>query len=161
MNGQWIGKYSGTNTGEIVVNIDDFRSSYRGVAYLNESNASLPGSAALFETSDKESDFKFTAEVVPIHPHTRNIDSWENVKVFYPPNVIVPKSAEVHGTWNNEVLKLSWTTDIGTTGTCELPKSRADEGSQGQVFSLKSLSRSGVTRSGVRSCQLPQPSKGN
>ena len=54
MNGQWIGKYSGSNYGLIVANIDDRQSHFGGVAYLSESKNSLPGTAASFRTQNRD-----------------------------------------------------------------------------------------------------------
>jgi hypothetical protein len=36
----------------------------------------------------------------------------------------------VEGYWNDEVLNLSWTTNIGTHGSCALLKSKADQPSE-------------------------------
>jgi len=53
MKGQWIGEYSGTNTGTIMVNIDEFSSCFQGVAYLKDNNPLLPGTAVGIRTQDK------------------------------------------------------------------------------------------------------------
>ena len=125
MNGQWIGDYEGSNQGQIIVNVDELSDHYRGIAYLNEIQSNLPGTAAPFLTSDKNNDFKFRVEVLPLHPQTRMIDTWENVKHFFPNQVIAPSYADVTGKWNQENLHLNWRTDINTFGTCILPRSRA------------------------------------
>lgn len=131
MKGQWIGLYKGTNEGLIVVNVDELLDCFQGVAYLTESADHMPSSGAFFRTQDKNNKFKFrTGKVMPVHPETGVFDTWETVKKFYDPNVIIPEYADVEGSFNNEELYLSWTTNIGTRATCNLPKSKADQPSE-------------------------------
>lgn len=131
MNGQWIGEYSGSNGGFILVNIDERESNFEGVAYLIESNGSLPSTAAFFRTQNKDRHFKFRTDLIlPIHPENRMTDSWANLKDFFESGVTVPEYAEVQGIWNDNVLNLSWITNIATHGTCSLPRSRADKPSE-------------------------------
>lgn len=131
MKGQWIGSYSGSNTGLIIVNIDERPSYYEGVAYLNESNNALPSTAAFFKTPNKGDQFKFRTDYLsPINPTTGITDSLDRVMNFYGKDVVVPKYADVTGTWSKEVLTLSWTTDIGTHGSCVLPCSKATQPSE-------------------------------
>jgi FRG domain len=130
MNGQWIGKAEGSNEGQIVVNIDEMPSHYQGVAYLNEANPLLPSVAAHFRTQDKNKSFTFRANIWPVNPQTGIIDQWENVKHQYGANVIVSRFADVIGSFDNDMLKLSWTTEAGNKGNCALPKSKAGEPSE-------------------------------
>ena len=48
MNGQWIGPYSGTNQGLLVVDLDDAGDQYDGSASALNSNAQLPPTFANF-----------------------------------------------------------------------------------------------------------------
>jgi hypothetical protein len=54
MNGQWIGKYSGTTSGDIHVNIDEDESNYRGVAYQFPNDSTLPRAVAYFQLQTKK-----------------------------------------------------------------------------------------------------------
>ncbi len=108
MNGQWIGVYSGTNTGVMIVDIDELARTFRGVAYLNEHGNTLPRTAAIFETTSKLSNQTIEAEVVPIHPNTLMIDTWERVKGFYHQNVVVPNTARVKLRHTKNFLYLQW-----------------------------------------------------
>ena len=130
MNGQWIGSYKGANAGTIILNIDDRGSYFEGVAYLNESNSTLPSTAAMFVTENKAHDFKFkTIALFPINPSTGFPDSWESLKASFP-NVAVPHEAECYGHWDEEKLKISWKTDIETFGNAEIPRSTSDTPSE-------------------------------
>jgi hypothetical protein len=128
MNGQWIGKYTGTNGGELLVNVDDLGSHFEGIAYLTDDNTNLPRLGAALQTKNKDAEFNLRIDALrPIHPKTGNTGSWDEVKQFYAPDVVMPGSAELTGRWDERSLKLEWHTDIGTSGSCELPRSRADQ----------------------------------
>ena len=57
MKGQWIGQYTGSSAGMIVVNVDERPSQYTAVVYLIENDKSFPSTAASFRTSDKNTPF--------------------------------------------------------------------------------------------------------
>ena len=64
MKGQWIGPYTGSTDGLIIVNVDERPSLYQEVAYLNESDETLPSTAAFFRTQNKDKDFRFRTDLV-------------------------------------------------------------------------------------------------
>jgi len=131
MKGQWIGSCTGTNTGTVFVNVDELSSYFQGVAYLLDDNKLIPGSAIFFSTQNKNNDFHFQTNIVrPIDPKTGLVSLWENIKGYYSADVRMPNYIDVTGSWGKEVLNLSWTSDIGTSGKCILPRSNADKPSE-------------------------------
>jgi len=131
MKGQWIGTYTGSSTGRIVVNIDELATGFQGVAYLTESNSALPNTAVSFRTPDKANEFKVrTDALLPLDPSSGLPAPWESVRSKFADNVSMPEYADVTGAYANDALSLSWTTDIGTAGNCVLPKSMADRPSE-------------------------------
>ena len=66
MKGQWIGNYLGTNTGEVIIEIDELRDCFEGVAYLYDSNMELPATFAPFRTPNKSNSFNLTVNLGPI-----------------------------------------------------------------------------------------------
>src|SRR5882762_9217961 len=64
MNGQWIGVYTGSSQGSIIVNVDDRGAFYQGVAYLHDGNPALPGIAASFKTANKERRFHVRTDAI-------------------------------------------------------------------------------------------------
>jgi hypothetical protein len=131
MKGQWIGEYSGSNGGLIIANIDERPSQFEGVAYLNESNKSLPSTVAAFRTNNKDRQFKFrTGLIAAINPFNGTTDSWEKLQQYFGPGISIPEFADVEGSWDDKTLKLSWVTNIGTHGSCVLPRSKADQPSE-------------------------------
>jgi hypothetical protein len=128
MNGQWIGEYAGTGNGRLMINVDDRGSHFEGVAYLRPQDKDVPWTGAGFETVNKDREFRFdTRNLWPIHPQTGYPASWDEIKQFYPTEFKVSDQAEVTGQWDEYRLKLSWRTNVGASGSSDLPHSRADQ----------------------------------
>ncbi len=127
MNGQWIGRYTGTNTGLLVVDFDDMETHYEGHAFAYDDNSTLPGSVLFIRTPDKARRFQQTLDVFPIHPHTGDPATWNQIAQLFPENTNFPTRADVTLDWADEALRATWTTDIGTSGTSEMPKTKAGE----------------------------------
>lgn len=127
MNGQWLGTYSGSNAGRIIVNLDDRGSHYEGVAYLNENDSSKPSVAAYFRTPDKGHQFQIITDgLLPINPSNGLPDSWGGVEKKFP-GIVFPATAQVTGRLDGDKLNLRWVTNLRTFGNCQLPKSNADK----------------------------------
>jgi hypothetical protein len=130
LNGQWHGTFSGSSNGTIIVNIDETARNYRGVAYLCDADKSLPGSAAAFTTPGKDKEFSLRTEwILALDRVSGEAIPLETIGAKYP-GVAFPKYADVKGSLENDVLKLSWTTDLGTTNGCNLPQSKAGQPSE-------------------------------
>jgi hypothetical protein len=128
MNGTWQGKYTGTNSGQIVIELDDMGDHFRGCAYAYDGNPGLPSTFALIKTPDKKDKSKFNAPLAPLDPRTGEPTEWTTIaELFKEQNVIVPRSADVECEWDDKCLKLSWLTDIGTSGSANIAKSAADQ----------------------------------
>lgn len=128
MNGQWLGRYSGTNSGLCVLDIDDMGEHYEGYAYVHVDNSTIPmpSTFAKIKTPDKADTFHLSLEVYPIHPQTKDPTTWQQIANVYP-GVIFPTHAEVNGALNGQQLEINWITNIGTGGSAALPKSCANE----------------------------------
>ena len=128
MKGQWIGKCVGTNTGTVFLNVDEFPSCFQGVAYLIDDNTQLPGSAVFFTTANKDKKFKFHSKsILPIDRNTGLATTWDSIKQNFQSDVRMPSHVDVTGEWNDGLLQMAWTSDIGTAGTCSFPKSEAEK----------------------------------
>jgi FRG domain-containing protein len=131
MKGQWIGIYTGSSGGTMIVNIDESPSHYQGVAYLREGDQTLPGTASFFRTKDKTTPFQFrTTLIAALNPLTGLIDSWDTLKGHYPEVTAIADYADVEGSWDSTALSLSWTTNLGANGSCVLQGSDAEEPSE-------------------------------
>ena len=131
MKGQWIGTYAGSSNGNIIVNIDERESNYEGVAFVNESDAGRPRSAAFFSTPNKNATSTFrTSSIQPTDSVTGFFTRWEDIKARYPSDMTFSQYADVTASVEADSLKLSWVTDLGVTGDCVLPRSKAGEPSE-------------------------------
>ena len=115
-----MGNYEGSNSGQIIVNVDEIPSGFCGAAYLTDDAAGLPGTVTRFEATNEERSFSLNAAVFPIDPNTATPSSWDAIRTLYASDVRFPAFAEIHGQWTETSLTLSWKTDIGTYGHCVL-----------------------------------------
>ena len=129
MKGQWVGNYLGTNTGEVIIEIDELRDCFEGVAYLYDSNTDLPATFAPFRTPKKSNSFNLSVNLGPIDKLTGNPSNWQEVQSQYP-GVTFPSTADTKWNLSSNSLEIKWTTNIGTFGTMSLPKSRSDKPSE-------------------------------
>src|SRR5258706_9666672 len=128
MKGQWIGTYTGSTGGRIIVNVDERELNYQGVAYLLPDDKTFPGTVAYFRTLNKQARLQFRTEFIQsIDPTSGYFAPWDKIKHHYPQIVAFSKHADVTGSWDHLTLALSWLSDVGATGSCELPRSEAEE----------------------------------
>jgi len=126
MNGWWYGTYAGTNSGQMVVELDDMGDHFAGCAYAYDNNNALPRTFAVIETPNKANRLQFKAPLLPLHPDTGEPTDWQQIAGRYT-DVTVPKEAEVNCVWTKAKLTLSWRTDIGTNGTAQLRRSQVEQ----------------------------------
>jgi hypothetical protein len=130
LSGQWFGTFSGSSTGTIIINIDETAWDYRGLAYVLDTDTKLPGSASSFTTPNKNNAFDLRTDwILALDRTSGEAIPLENLAEKYP-GVVIPKHADVKGSVENDELKLSWTTDLGTTYSCTLPRSKAGQPSK-------------------------------
>ncbi len=122
MRGQWLGRYGGSNEGQIIINLDDRGSFYQGVAYLVTDNGEMPSSAGFFRVEkDKNNLRTVTDYILPINPATGTTGDWSQLKQAYP-DIDLAKSAEISGSFSGNKLKLKAITDLGSEITAELKR---------------------------------------
>lgn len=130
MNGQWVGRYSGTSNGLALVDIEDLGEDYLVQAYLIDDDTKMPLAMVAFRVSNKSKTFsQKQVYIQPINPHTSEPTDWDRIKEAYP-GANFPKSAEVEGSWDENNLTFKWNTDIQTKGECILPRSKAESPSE-------------------------------
>lgn len=132
MNGQWLGRYSGTNSGTLFINLDDMGSHYAGNVFAYDDNAALPHIYASIRTPNKEASCSLCLDLAPLHPHTGDPAIWNQISAFFGPSVTCPMRAEAHFELAYGVLKVRWKTDIETLGSADIMATRAGEPSENQ-----------------------------
>lgn len=131
MKGQWIGNYSGTDTGKVFLNVDESDLNYDGLIYLTSDNPSLPIIVAHFQTKDK-SNYKIefqVNEILPIDRDTSIAFNPEGLKDKYP-NASIPKSALVKGYFRTNLISFNVKTDINTKIKIKITKTNLSETSR-------------------------------
>jgi len=128
MNGYWVGPYTGSNTGRMVLEVDDRGDHFEGCAYAYYSNASLPNTFAIIKTSNKANRLRLKAPLFPLHPQTGEPIEWQQIARLYSnQNIKVAKEAEVECEWDDQHLTLIWNTDIETFGSADLPRGQSGQ----------------------------------
>src|SRR5262245_39351548 len=95
MNGQWIGTYTGTNQGLLVVDLGDAGGHYEGVASALESNMGLPPMLVDLRSVPKDQKkFQLRVPLIPIDRVTGTAVTWDQIKKNYPEDVAVPTFAD-------------------------------------------------------------------
>jgi len=122
MKGQWIGSYTGSTGGRIIVNIDERELNFQGVAYLLPDDKTFPGTVAYFRTLNKDAQFQFRTDFIQsIDPTSGYLARWDKIKLHYPQIADFSKYTDVTGSWGLLSLTLSWRSD------CVLPRSEAEK----------------------------------
>jgi hypothetical protein len=130
MNGQWLGRYSGTNNGTLFINLDDMGSHYAGNVFAYDDNTSLPFTYSYIRTPNKQTSCHLSLELAPLHPHTGDPSNWIQISSLFAANTVCPRRAEADFELDNGVLKVRWRTDIETFGSADIVATRAEEPSE-------------------------------
>ena len=65
MNGQWIGQYSGTNTGVLVADLDDVGTNYAGEVFAYDNNTVYPITVAVISLPKDHNRLSLQVPLVP------------------------------------------------------------------------------------------------
>jgi hypothetical protein len=131
MKGQWIGNLKGTNSGEVILNLDETDEGYEGLAYVHESGDELKGFAVFIKTPNKNSTFSITtSNIFPINPQTGLVETAENVKKRLSEELFLPNLINARFTLQNKTLNIDWSTDVETSGSCIFQRRPHDAMSQ-------------------------------
>jgi FRG domain len=126
MYGQWIGNYTGTNSGLLVIDLDDFGTHYEGIAWAYDDDPLLPGTFVAIKSPDKQTSFQSRFPLNPVDPNTGLPTTWDRMATGLPPNTRVPQYADVRVDWDGDSLTVEWTTDIDTSATAKITRTRMD-----------------------------------
>ena len=126
LNGQWIGRYDGSNRGLLVVDLDDWGTYYEGTAFAYDDNQALPATAAFIKTPDKSLPLRLTLTLFPIDRRTLQPVTLEHF-MTQNPGVVVPRFASATIALEGNKLTVEARTNINTYITGQMPRSRAAE----------------------------------
>ncbi len=127
MEGQWIGRYSGTNSGLIYLDVDDNTNALAGSATLID-DAAYPGSLVEFQTQNRAALQNLSLLILPIHPKKPQFVSTQYIQQEFP-DISFPISASVELRQSSAGLDVAWQTNVGSTGSANLKKRPDDAAS--------------------------------
>lgn len=134
LQGQWVGSANGSNSGMVVLDLDELEDGYEGHAYLYDEAPGLPNVVAKIELGNKGVIHeKITCEVFPIHPSLPlRLSALDLAQDF--PQVSFPQFVNIDLRLESDGIHASWETNIGTSGSAVLGFSQSQEPSQVDVL---------------------------
>ena len=134
LQGQWVGSANGSNSGMVVLDLDELENGYEGHAYLYDEAPGLPNVVARIELNNKGFVHeKIVCEVFPIHPSLPlRLSSLDLARDFQ--NVSFPQYVTINLRLKTDGLHAAWETNIGTSGSAVLGFSQSQEPSQVEVL---------------------------
>jgi hypothetical protein len=121
-----MGTYSGTNSGLLVLDLDDIGSSFQGPFFAYDNNPALPRTCALIEIEKDKNRLSSRVPLMHVEQGSATFLSDADVTTRFP-GVSVPKYADINWTLGPSSISVTWTTDIGTNGRAQIFKSAAGE----------------------------------
>jgi hypothetical protein len=126
--GQWVARYSGTNSGTMVLDVDEVGDHLEGTACLWDDNPNYPNSLVSFRTPSKASIQNLTGLTVAALDNTGNFLTPATLEALRAQHgVNFPSLADARLAFTGDRVDVSWTTAIGTSGggSAQAPKTRA------------------------------------
>lgn len=129
MKGQWIGNFTGTNTGLAMLDLDDEGDFYSGTAVAFDDNPELPSTVVKIVTENKDpvQSLKIT-DIAALRPGTTALRSIADIESEYP-GLKFPREINLKLEHAGANIEATWSTDVGTEGKASLPKSCCDDDS--------------------------------
>ena len=127
MKGQWKGKFDGTSSGSLVLDLDERATSFEGVAFLVEDNSELPNYLVEIEAPKGQQIFNTKNRVMPVF-RGEVLDPKRFSELF--PGVQLSSHADTNWNVDGRVVKVEWKTGAGTSGTANLMLNDGDRQSK-------------------------------
>jgi hypothetical protein len=130
MNGHWLGRYEGSNSGRVLVEIDAVGDHYEGQSFVYDDRPNVLTTFAKIVTKDKSHQFEKDISVSLIHPQTGYPVDWNQIKGEFTDDTRYPREAHLKCECKDDCLQIDWVTDISTNGRACLPRTCASEPSE-------------------------------
>jgi hypothetical protein len=112
LNGQWIARYSGTNTGLLIAEFDDCGDHYEGTGVLFDDRQELPNSSVSIRTPSKATTGRIDGVSIRALDKFGNFMDKTSIDRFKSNGFDYPEKANIEFELKGEELSLEWTTDI-------------------------------------------------
>ncbi|HEX4369905.1 MAG TPA: FRG domain-containing protein [Rhizomicrobium sp.] len=127
MRGQWIGRFTGTNTGLLIANFDELEDRFQGTVNLHFDTPAVPIATAKLAISKTLKGQLAGVRILHFDRDSLNLLGQAELKAKFPA-LIFPETADATYDLTSGNLLLNWTTSIGTSGsTGPIQPSKAGE----------------------------------
>jgi hypothetical protein len=138
MQGQWLGRYTGTNSGEAIIELDEIEDHYEGKAFIFDSRTQVPSTVAFVNLPKSVAVHKADGVILkPLDPNSMDITEWRQLVPRFP-DFRFPLTADAEWHLSDNEIVVSWKTDIGTFGKGQLSKVNANKPSELEPLDIKS-----------------------
>src|SRR5262245_6459605 len=123
--GQWAGPFAGTNSGDMIVELDEIAGRLDGHATVYPSNPNLPPAFVPVSIPVGLTSHDTQLNILPIDVRSGEAVAWPQIANVFPAGTVIPASA--HTKWRlsgDGTLYVSWTTDTKTFGLGVLSQSK-------------------------------------
>lgn len=128
INGQWLGRYNGTNVGHITLNIEYVENEYKGVIVLvDDSFNQYPWLMASIKLEQKNEGniVGILTDFLPLNPQTSLPVEWNLIRNLYP-NTTIPQQGSLSGKLTESgIFNGTWNTNLQTHGNFDIKVSEA------------------------------------
>lgn len=114
MRGQWVGNFSGSVEGRVIVNCDEVDGNACLELMIDPDSPALPKSIAEFEVFESKFPSRVKAKIYPIHPDTFNLVEWHRIRDRFGKDVVHAEFADVEINIQGGDLSLHALTDVGS-----------------------------------------------
>ena len=136
MKGQWLGAYSGSGSGSVMVNIDDVEKHYEGIVYLAPAAEPIIYSAVEFSTKNRRPRQSVNAKVFPINPFTGNAVQVDDLREHLGAEYKHASRAKMSIAVKGATMHLKAKTDIGTNYSASLQRAKVSNKSKTRARNL-------------------------
>jgi hypothetical protein len=126
MNGQWIGTFTGTNNGSLIVELDDVGGGYEGFFIAIDQNPALPNVRGDFIAPKNSEKFSLRVFLTAVDRATGNPILADALKSTFP-TAIQAKYTDSNWSVSDKQIDVSWSSDLGTNGIGIVHKSAGHE----------------------------------
>jgi hypothetical protein len=137
LSGQWITRFRGTNTGTLVIDLDDVDDHYEGTACAWDDNLQLPNSLVRIFTSSKANSHRLVDLPVQLIDNLGNFLLPDTIEHLKANGALLPNTVDVEIYLQGDNLSVKWTTPIQTSGSAMATKTRGSQQSDLKPLPVK------------------------
>jgi hypothetical protein len=117
MKGQWITQYTGSNTGMVVIDLDEFQDRFEGTAIAWDDNPELPNSLVRIRTLTKADAQHLEGVPVQAIDNLGNFLSLDVIQKFRDTKgLLTPTTVNIDLAVNDDGLSATWVSSVGSSG---------------------------------------------